>query len=171
MVFLGALAISATIGVYSMLPLYLVTERGMSQSDANTWSLSPASPRSPRSCSPARHRPHRTPEDHVTRLHLQGSMTVMLGLASASWISIAVCLQPLISACFFPANFAMLSAIAPQQSRNIAVSLAVPIGIVVGGGLCRASSACSLMQDVLTRLIIVGACILTAVLYRYFLTG
>jgi NNP family nitrate/nitrite transporter-like MFS transporter len=136
MVFLGALAISSTVGVYTMLPLYLVTERGMGQSDANTLvSLS----RIPAIATvllagPVIDRigPRRT----MSLVFIfTGLMTVTLGMASVSWISLAVCLQPLFAACFFPANFAMLSAIAPQQSRNIAVSLAVPIGFVVGGGV------------------------------------
>ena len=163
MVFLGVLAISSTIGVYSMLPLYLVTERGMSQSDANTLvSLS----RIPSIATvllagPVIDRigPRRT----MSLVFIfTGLMTVMLGLASASWISLAVCLQPLIAACFFPANFAMLSAIAPQQSRNIAVSLAVPIGIVVGGGVVP--GVIGMLADAgmfSLAFILVGACIFT----------
>ena len=36
---------------------------------------------------------------------------------------------------FFPAGFAALSLIVPAKSRNIAVSLIVPLAFVVGGGL------------------------------------
>jgi len=136
MVILFCLAISSTIGIYSMLPLYLVTERGFSPSKANSLvSLS------------------RIPTvatvflagQIIDRLGARttmvlvfisaGSMTIMLGIASNAWISFAVFLQPLFAQCFFPAGFSMLSAISPPQSRNMAVSLAVPLGFLAGGGL------------------------------------
>ena len=162
-VVLGALAISSTIGIYTMLPLYLVSERGMSQSDANTLvSLS----RIPSIIAIVLAGPvidRVGPRKTMSLVFIYtGLMTVMLGLASASWISFSVCLQPLVAACFFPANFAMLSTIAPQQSRNIAVSLAVPIGIVVGGGVVP--GVIGILADAgmfSLAFIIVGACIFT----------
>ena len=66
---------------------------------------------------------------------LPGIMTVLLGLANTSWIKLIVILQPVFAVCFFPSAFAMLSAIVPPQSRNLAVSLAVPVGFMVGAGL------------------------------------
>ena len=135
MVILFCLAISSTIGIYSMLPLYLVTERGFSPSGANSlvfFSRIPtiatvflAGPIIDRLGA-------RT--TMVLVFIFTGSMTIMLGTVSNTWISLAAFLQPLFAQCFFPAGFAMLSAIAPPQSRNMAVSLAVPLGFLAGGG-------------------------------------
>jgi MFS transporter, NNP family, nitrate/nitrite transporter len=136
MVILFCMAISSTIGIYSMLPLYLVTERGFSPSEANALvSLS----RIPTIATVFLTGPiidrlgSRT--TMVLVLIFTGSMTIMLGMAPNTWIAPAVLMQPLFAACFFPAGFSMLSAISPPQSRNIAVSLAVPCGFLVGGGL------------------------------------
>ncbi|GAG34421.1 unnamed protein product, partial [marine sediment metagenome] len=54
---------------------------------------------------------------------------------SRSFISYILFLQPLVAACFFPAGFAAMSLMVPAQLRNIAVSLIIPLTIVVGGGL------------------------------------
>lgn len=135
-VFLGALAISSTIGIYTMLPLFLVTEHGIHQSDANTMV---ALSRIPTIITVllAGHVADRIGPRMTMSLVLgfTGLATALIGIASTSWIIVAVWLQPLFAACFFPANFAILSSLAPQQSRNIAVSLAVPIAILVGAGV------------------------------------
>jgi NNP family nitrate/nitrite transporter-like MFS transporter len=66
---------------------------------------------------------------------IAGLMTLFLGIASRSVILYIVFLQPLVAVCFFPAGFAALSLIVPAKSRNIAVSLIVPLAFVVGAGL------------------------------------
>jgi NNP family nitrate/nitrite transporter-like MFS transporter len=130
------LAISSTVGIYSMLPLYLVTERGLSPSEANTFvalSRIPTIATVFLAGSIIDRLGART--TMVLVFIYTGSMTIMLGMAPVTWISVAVFLQPLFAVCFFPAGFSMLSTIAPPQSRNIAVSLAIPIGFLAGGGL------------------------------------
>ena len=136
MVVLFSLGVSSTIGVYSMLPLYLVADHGILRVEANTlvaisrvstifvvfiagWAAD---------------------RFGSTRLmnvvfFLTGIITILLGLANTSWIKLIVLLQPVFAVCFFPSAFAMLSAIVPPQSRNLAVSLAVPVGFMVGAGL------------------------------------
>jgi NNP family nitrate/nitrite transporter-like MFS transporter len=136
MTILFCLAISSTVGLYSMLPLYLVTERGLSSSEANTLvSLS----RIPTIATvflagPIIDRLGARPTMALVFI-FTGSATAMLGMVSHAWIVLAVFMQPLFAVCFFPAGFSMLSTIAPPQSRNIAVSLAVPFGFLYGGGL------------------------------------
>jgi NNP family nitrate/nitrite transporter-like MFS transporter len=65
---------------------------------------------------------------------LTGTMTVLLGLAKGYWIVITVFLQPMLAVCFFPAGFAALSCIGPSNSRNVAVSLAIPLAFLIGAG-------------------------------------
>jgi NNP family nitrate/nitrite transporter-like MFS transporter len=65
---------------------------------------------------------------------LTGSATVLLGLLPYPWILLAIFVQPLLSVCFFPAGFAALSFIGTSKVRNVAVSLAVPLAFLFGGG-------------------------------------
>ncbi len=135
MLVLFGLGVSTTIGVYAMLPLYLVSERHLDQSWANTVvALS-------RSYGPIlgllggfasdRLGPRRT---MVISLAFTGVATVMLGPASSRWISAIVLLQPLLAVWFFPAAFAALAAITRPDARNLAVAFTVPIGYIIGGG-------------------------------------
>jgi NNP family nitrate/nitrite transporter-like MFS transporter len=62
-------------------------------------------------------------------------MTVLLGVVPGYWIIIIVFLQPMLAVCFFPAGLAALSMIAPAKSRNVAVSLTIPLAFLLGGGM------------------------------------
>jgi NNP family nitrate/nitrite transporter-like MFS transporter len=132
---LFGLGVSSTIGVYAMLPLYLVNERQMNQSWANTIvALS-------RSYGPIlgllgglvsdRLGPKRT---ILVSLVFTGVVTALLGLIPQPWISAVVLFQPLLAVWFFPAAFAALAAITRPEARNLAVGFAVPFGYMVGGG-------------------------------------
>lgn len=135
MVVLFGLAIGSTLGIYSMLPLYLVIEHGLERQWANTliglsrvasiavtlaggWATDRFGPRV------------------VLRVVflLTGSMTVFIGMASSAWVTVAVFLQPIMAVCFFPAGLAALSMVSSSRDRNIAVSLTVPLAFMVGGG-------------------------------------
>ena len=136
MVILFSLGISSTLGIYAMLPLYLVTEHGMERNWANTlialsrvaslgvtlaggWATDRFGPK------------------RVLRIVflLTGLMTIFIGLASTSWVTAAVFLQPIMAVSFFPAGLAALSMVSSSRERNIAVSLTVPLAFMVGGGV------------------------------------
>jgi MFS transporter, NNP family, nitrate/nitrite transporter len=136
MTVLFMLGISSTLGIYTMLPLFLVTTHGMDHSLANELiGLS-------RVLSIVmvllagvvndRLGPKRT---LMAVLLLSGTMTILLGLATKSWVVLIVFLQPLMAVSFFPPAFALLSAVGPPDVRNVSVSLAVPAGFMVGGGV------------------------------------
>jgi len=135
MVILFSLGISSTLGIYAMLPLYLVTEHGMERNWANTlialsrvagigvtlaggWATDRFGPK------------------RVLRIGfmLTGVMTIFIGLASTSLVTAAVFLQPIMAVSFFPAGLAALSMVSSPKERNIAVSLTVPLAFMVGGG-------------------------------------
>lgn len=135
MVALFGLAISSTLGIYSMLSLYLVTEHGMERQWANTviglsrvasiavtfaggWATDRFGPRV------------------VLKavFLLTGLTTVFIGVASSAWVTVAVFLQPIMAVCFFPAGLAALSMASSSGDRNIAVSLTVPLAFIMGGG-------------------------------------
>jgi NNP family nitrate/nitrite transporter-like MFS transporter len=136
MILFFSLGIGATLGLYTMLPLYLVTEHAIDRSLANTlialsrisglimafvggWAADRFGPR----------------WTLKIIFIISGIMTVLLAVVPSSYIPLMVFLQPLVAVCFFPVGFAALSFIVPPKSRNIAVSLTVPLASVIGGGL------------------------------------
>jgi len=136
MLFMFGLGIGATIGIYTMLPLYLVAEKGLERNWANMliaisrigcpgivfaagWSTD-------------RFGTHRT---IFWVFLLTGLATIFLGLTDNLWLVIFVILQPLLASCFFPSGFAALSRAVPAAIQNVAVSFTVPFGFIIGGGL------------------------------------
>jgi NNP family nitrate/nitrite transporter-like MFS transporter len=135
MMVLFSLGISGTLGVYTMLPLYLVNERGMDQSWANTLiALSRISGLGMAFIAGSASDllgPRRT---LIGVFLLTGFMTVLLGAAPGSWIVVILFIQPVLAVCFFPPGFAALSSIVPPQARNLAVSLTIPFAFLLGAG-------------------------------------
>ena len=135
MIALFGLGLVGNYGIFTMLPLYLVTDRGLEQNWANTlialsrlsgigmtflagWVTDRLGPR----------------KTLIGSFLLTGSVTVLLGLFPYPWIIIPIFLQPMLAVCFFPAGFAALSFIGSAKVRSVAVSLAVPLGFLFGGG-------------------------------------
>lgn len=136
MVILFALGMGGQVGIYTMLPLYLVGERGMDGDSANTllgisqvtglvmtllggWITD------------------RIGEKRAIALFLfaAGIATVFLGVLSGAWLKVIVFLQPALIVCFFPAGFAALSRIVQPNMRSLAAAWATPIAFVLGGGI------------------------------------
>jgi NNP family nitrate/nitrite transporter-like MFS transporter len=135
MTILFSLAITGSLGVYAMLPLYLVTERSMDQYWANTlvavsrvsglgmaflagWATDRFGAR----------------KIMAAVFLLTGTMTFLLGVTKGFWMVLIVFAQPMLAVCFFPAGFAALSCIGPSSSRNVAVSLTIPLAFLIGAG-------------------------------------
>ena len=135
MIVLFGLGVSSTVGVYAMMPLYLVTERAFEPSWANTILAFSRS-----------HGPFLgllggwasdklgAGRTIVISLGFTGITTLLLGLLSDAWLIAAVLLQPLLAVWFFPAAFAAIAMITPPNARNLAVSFSVPFGFLIGGG-------------------------------------
>ncbi|MFH0787583.1 MAG: MFS transporter [Pseudomonadota bacterium] len=129
------LGIGTSFGVYNMLPLYLVIERGFNRGWANTlialsrisgifiaflagwfvdrWGVK---------------------KTLALVFLITGILTFFLGIANQGWLIPLVFLQPMVAVCFFPAGFTAISQIGPAGSRNVAVSFVVPLGFILGGG-------------------------------------
>jgi NNP family nitrate/nitrite transporter-like MFS transporter len=135
MVILFGLGIGASLGVYNMLPLFLVAEHGFDRSWVNTliavsrifclgvallagWATDRIGPK----------------RALLIVFVTTGVTTMLLGVLRGGWIIMAVFIQATLAVCFFPAGFAALSIVVPVKVRNIAVSLAVPAGSLIGGG-------------------------------------
>jgi NNP family nitrate/nitrite transporter-like MFS transporter len=133
---LFSLAISASLGVYTMFPLYLVAERGIGRSSANMLvGLSRASGLV--AVFLAGWAADRIGPPQIMRwgFLLTGASTLLLSGVPGYWVAGVFFLQQLLAVCFFPAGLTALSTIGPPYARNLAVSLTIPIAFFVGGGL------------------------------------
>jgi len=127
--------IGASFGVYSMIPLYLVSEKGMERTWANTllglsristlvivllsgWVTDRLGVR----------------QTLKAVFLTNGLITMILGIVPGSWIIMFLFIQPMLATCFFPAGFAALSRIVSPNVRNVAISLTTPISFFIGGG-------------------------------------
>jgi len=171
MVILFSLGIAGTLGVYTMLPLYLVTEHAIDRNYANTllsfsrilslitalaggWASDRFGPRN----------------TLITVFLFSGITTMAIGAASDKWIIGAIFLQPMLAVCFFPAGFAALSRIGPAGANNIAVSLAAPLAFMIGGG--AVPSLIGFMGDIISfasGFSLVGCMIILGAILAYFL--
>lgn len=136
MVVLFALAIGGTVGIYTMLPLFLVNERGFDQQWANTllglsrisglfmvfvggWFTD------------------RIGEKGLifVVMLVSGVTTIMLGTMAGTWLMVIFFVQPALLQCFFTAGFAALSRIVQPRYRSIAAAFTTPTAFLLGGGL------------------------------------
>jgi NNP family nitrate/nitrite transporter-like MFS transporter len=130
-----ALGIGAQFGVYAMLPLFLVSERGMDGSWANTLlGLSRLMAIAMTFFSGWMTDRFGAKQALKGVFLSTGLATVMLGLVPGSWLVLFIFLQPMFATTFFPAGFAALSKMGSASTKNVVVSLTVPIGFLVGGG-------------------------------------
>jgi len=139
MVFLFTLGITSTMGLFNMLPAYLVDHFAMPPNVANKlvslsrgftvftvffggWATD-------------RIGAERT---LIIVLGITGIITIAVGLVPVANLTLAkilVFLQPVLAVSFFPAGFAILAQVAPANSRNIAVAMTISVAFLLGGGV------------------------------------
>jgi len=136
---LFCLGIGASFGVYSMLPLYLVAEKEVERTWANTWVGLSRVPTLVMVFAAGWAADHLGPKRTMRGVFfLSGVSTVLLSLVPGSWFVPVVFLQCLCATSFFPAGFAALSRIGSPRTKNVALSLTMPISILVGAGMVPA---------------------------------
>ncbi len=130
------LSIGASIGIYALTPLYLVTERGMEQASANGLVALSRVPGMGMALV-AGWLVDRIGVKRSIRIFLMvtGLATLGLGWVPQSWIKPAVFVQAIACVCFFPAGFAALARIFPATQRSLAIALSVPVAIFLGAGI------------------------------------
>jgi NNP family nitrate/nitrite transporter-like MFS transporter len=133
---LFTLGVGAGIGVFSILPTYLVSERGLSQATVNALvGLSRIS------CLAAVFAAGWLADRFGARAVLAatllaaGAATSALGFARGGLLTAAVFVQPVLSACFFPVGFAAVARTTPRRLYNVTISLFLPVAYALGGGL------------------------------------
>jgi NNP family nitrate/nitrite transporter-like MFS transporter len=135
MIALFSLGIGASFGVYSMIPLYLVSEKGMERTWANTLlGLSRISTLVIVLLSGWVTDRLGVKQTLKAVFLANGLSTMILGLVSGSWMVILLFIQPMIATCFFPAGFAALSRMGSPRIKNVAISFTASLGILLGGG-------------------------------------
>ncbi|MGQ9646354.1 MAG: MFS transporter [Thermodesulfobacteriota bacterium] len=135
LIILFVLGIGASFGVYSMIPLYLVSDKGMERTWANTLlGISRISTLVTVLLSGWLTDRLGAKQTLKAVFLVNGLITMMLGIVSTSWIVILLFIQPMIATCFFPAGFAALSRMGSPRIRNIAISFTASLGILLGGG-------------------------------------
>ncbi len=133
---LFTVSIGSSIGVYTMMPLFLVNERGMDRGWANALIglsrtfgivvlfisgliIDRAGPK----------------QAMAIFLTATGVFTLLLGLIRGSvTIPALVFFQAAATACLFPVGFTIISLVFPPHLRSGAVSLIMLIGFLLGGG-------------------------------------
>jgi len=137
-----SLAVGVETGVYSMTPLYLVSERGFSLAEANEllgisripavflvllagWLTDRIKP----------------PLAIAFALATTGCAIIALGLGPDGVLVPAIYIQAAASACLFPPILSMASANSSTQSRALTLSLSIAVAPVVGGGILPAAIA------------------------------
>jgi NNP family nitrate/nitrite transporter-like MFS transporter len=136
MIMLFTLGVTGTLGIFTMLPLYLISERGMERELANNLiGLSRIS------CIfvpfVSGWITDRLGAKHTLAgiFTLSGLITILLGIAPDSWVIVVLFIQPVVAVCFFPAGFAAISSIGSPSQRNYAVSLTSASSLLLGAGI------------------------------------
>jgi NNP family nitrate/nitrite transporter-like MFS transporter len=135
MMLMFGIGISGTLGIYSMLPLYLVSEHGMDRPWANNllalsrigalaaaWFGGWASDRF----------------GPIVTMRvvfiLSGLLIVAIGGLRGPGLIAAVFCQPVLAVGFFPAGFSLLSTISSRRTQNITIAITIPVAFLIGGG-------------------------------------
>jgi NNP family nitrate/nitrite transporter-like MFS transporter len=130
------LAVGLEIGVYAMLPTFLIEERGLSPALTNT--IVGISRLSALvlvfSSGWLADRLGSTVLIGAVAL-LSGAATVAIGFATGVPLIVAVLLQPMLVAAFFPAGLIELSHLSPAENRNLTIATVVPLANLFGAGL------------------------------------
>ncbi len=146
LVALFALGIAGTIGIFNILPLFLVTSHSLSPQDANLLvGLSRLLPLGSALLGGWLADRFGNRGTIASVLVLTGLATCGIGLAEGVFLTIAIFLQPVLAVCFFPAGFALLSRLTDPSARNVVISLAIPLSFFAGGGCLP--SLIALMAD------------------------
>ena len=130
-------SVGVGLGLYTMMPLFLIHAVGLDRFSANmVTGLTRASALSSVFISGLLADRLGRPRAVAVSLTAAGACAVLVALVRGPWISpILIFLQAGSVAAFYPAGYAMLSTVFPTPFRNIAVSMVMIVGVLVGAGL------------------------------------
>jgi predicted MFS family arabinose efflux permease len=135
-VLLFMMAIGGSVGLFTVLPLYLITERGMDSTSANSFlgfaQISGFIAALAGGWFADRVGPKRA---MALLIAAGGAANIFLGLLSKQWLLVVLFIQPVLTGAFFPGAFSALSRIVPPHLRSVVASAAVPIAFFMGAGV------------------------------------
>ncbi len=137
-----SLAVGVETGVYAVLPLFLVNERGFELSTANRYlglSRIPGLGIVLLSGWITDRLSHGTTLRLV--LFLTGATVILLGLGPRSVTVVTLFLQAAVAACLFPPILSAASGISTPENRALTISLSLAVAPILGGGLVPAGIA------------------------------
>ncbi len=148
--------VAAAMGVFSVLPTYLMVEQGLPEQFVN--SLVGAS----RITGVAMLLIAGALTDRfgfrpviTVILLVTGAATVLIGLAGGGLLIAGVFLQPLFVGAFFPVTINELTKVTAPERRSLAVALAFPLSNLVGGGLTPPLMAAAGARGQFTRAFVI----------------
>lgn len=135
-ILLFVMALGGSVGIFTVLPIYLIAEQGMEKTFANMviglaqisgflaafgggWFADRAGPK------PAM----------AVLLVAGGTANILLGISAGRWLLIVLFIQPALVGSLFPAAFSALSRIVPPTLRGVVASVAIPVAFLIGVGL------------------------------------
>jgi len=135
-ILLFIMALGGSVGIFTVLPLYLIAGRGMDETFANTvlgfaqisgflaalaggWFADRAGPK----------------RAMAMLLVAGGVGNILLGVSSDGWLLIVLFIQPALTGSFFPGAFSALSRIVPPNLRSVVASVAIPVAFLMGVGV------------------------------------
>jgi MFS family permease len=136
LIVLFSLALGMSAGVYSMMPLYLVSERGMDRTWANALlGLSRVATLGTVLLS-GWMTDRLGVEKNLKVVFLTGGLlTCLLGVAPGAWIIPIVFVQGVLATSFFPIGFAALSKVGSPNVNNVVLALTLPVTSLLGGAI------------------------------------
>lgn len=135
MLLLFGMGIGSQAGIFAMMPLYLVAERGLDRTWANALIALTRISGLFMAFVAGWINDRVGPKKTLTYFLLStGVATVLLAYSQGPWLVLLLFVQPALASGFFPSGFSALSRIGPPQVRNVAVALTVPLGLVIGNG-------------------------------------
>ncbi|TVQ99271.1 MAG: MFS transporter [Spirochaetaceae bacterium] len=129
------LALGLEIGVFALLPTFLIERREMTSTAANSLvSVSRLTALLLVFGSGVLADRFGAKRLLTTICLLAGVATALIGISRGSMLYVVVVVQPMLIAAFFPAALVLLSSIAAPESRNVVISLVIPISYLFGAG-------------------------------------
>jgi NNP family nitrate/nitrite transporter-like MFS transporter len=137
-----SLAVGVETGVYAMIPLFLVNDRGFDLAEANQLLGLSRIPGLVMVLLAGWVTDRLSPSTTVTyALLLTGAAIVCLGIGPEGWVAPAVFVQAAGSACQFPPVLSMASRSSTSENRALTFSLSLAVAPVIGGGVLPAGIA------------------------------
>lgn len=134
MIFLG-FALGSIQGIYLLIPTFMISEAGFSEVYTNTvFGISRFVPAAALITGGLLLDKVGVKKTLFATMFLSGVTIVFLGIFSGRLLTLSIFLQPAIGALAVPAVLSSLSAIGPTSSRNVSLSMALPVASFIGNG-------------------------------------